>query len=327
MERPAGSSPFPRSSQRAYNALGMAWYALRRWPVLPLIVLALLVIAGVFAPQLAPQDPYKQHLALRNAPPFWYTEYWAEQDTFAATDRLLGADHVGRDVLSRIIHGARVSLQVLAVSLTTGVIIGASLGLVAGYIGGFVDEIIMRLVDVWLALPFVLIALVAVIVLGASLWLVMGLLAMFTWASFVRYVRGEVLSLKERDYVALAKVAGASNARIILRHILPGVLNTIIVITTLRVGQLILTEATLSFIGAGIPAPTPAWGLIVSEGRSYVTTAWWSTFFPGLAIFLVVMSLNFLGDWMRDRFDPRLRQLTGPRQSTELARAADPEPS
>ena len=136
----------------------------------------------------------------------------AEQDEFAATDRLLGADHVGRDVLSRIIHGARVSLQVLAVSLTTGVIIGASLGLVAGYMGGFADEFIMRLVDVWLALPFVLIALVAVIVLGASLWLVMGLLAMFTWASFVRYVRGEVLSLKERDYVALAKVAGASNA-------------------------------------------------------------------------------------------------------------------
>ena len=327
MERPAGLSALPSSSLRAYNALGMVWYALRRWPILPLIVLALLVIAGLFAPQIAPQDPYKQHLALRNAPPFWYTEYWAEQDKFAATDRLLGADHVGRDVLSRIIHGARVSLQVLAVSLTTGVIIGASLGLVAGYMGGFADEFIMRLVDVWLALPFVLIALVAVIVLGASLWLVMGLLAMFTWASFVRYVRGEVLSLKERDYVALAKVAGASNARIILRHILPGVLNTIIVITTLRVGQLILTEATLSFIGAGIPAPTPAWGLIVSEGRSYVTTAWWSTFFPGLAIFLVVMSLNFLGDWMRDRFDPRLRQLSGPRESVALARASDSEPS
>ena len=323
MERPAGLSALPGSSLRAYNALGMVWYALRRWPILPLIVLALLVIAGLFAPQIAPQDPYKQHLALRNAPPFWYTEYWAEQDKFSATDRLLGADHVGRDVLSRIIHGARVSLQVLAVSLTTGVIIGASLGLVAGYMGGFADEFIMRLVDVWLALPFVLIALVAVIVLGASLWLVMGLLAMFTWASFVRYVRGEVLSLKERDYVALAKVAGASNARIILRHILPGVLNTIIVITTLRVGQLILTEATLSFIGAGIPAPTPAWGLIVSEGRSYVTTAWWSTFFPGLAIFLVVMSLNFLGDWMRDRFDPRLRQLSGPQESVALARASD----
>ena len=309
MEEQAGLSPLPRSSLQARNPLGKIWHVFRRWPILPLFVLALLVISGLFAPLLAPNDPFKQHLALRNAPPFWYSEYWDEQDRFEATDRLLGADHVGRDVLSRIIYGARISLQVLAVSLTTGVIIGASLGLVAGYLGGLADEVIMRLVDVWLALPFVLIALVAVIVLGASLWLVMALLAMFTWASFVRYVRGEVLSLKERDYVALAKVAGASNARVVLRHILPGVMNTIIVITTLRVGQLILTEATLSFIGAGIPAPTPAWGLIVSEGRSYVTTAWWSTFFPGLAIFLVVMSLNFLGDWMRDRFDPRLRQL------------------
>ncbi len=285
------------------------WNAFRRWPILPSIVLAALLATGVFAPQIAPNDPLDQELALRNAPPFWYAEYWAEQDRFEPTQRLLGADHVGRDVLSRIIYGARISLQVLAVSLTTGVIIGTSLGLIAGYLGGLVDELIMRLVDVWLALPFVLIALVAVIVLGASLWLVMGLLAMFTWASFVRYVRAEALSLKQRDFVALARVAGASNVRIIMRHILPGVQNTIIVVTTLRVGQLILTEATLSFIGAGIPAPTPAWGLIVSEGRSYVTTAWWSTFFPGLAIFLVVMSLNFLGDWMRDRLDPRLRQL------------------
>jgi peptide/nickel transport system permease protein len=309
MAEQSGVTPLPESSFEARNPLGKVWYAFRRWPILPLIVLVLLVITGVFAPQIAPQDPYKQHLALRNAPPFWHTEYWAEQDEFEPTQRLLGADHVGRDVLSRIIHGARVSLQVLAVSLTTGVLIGTSLGLVAGYVGGLADDLIMRAVDVWLSLPFVLIALVAVIVLGASLWLVMGLLAMFTWASFVRYVRAEVLSLKERDYVALAKVAGASTARVILRHVLPGVLNTVIVITTLRVGQLILTEATLSFIGAGIPSPTPAWGLIVSEGRSYVTTAWWSTFFPGLAIFLVVMSLNFLGDWMRDRFDPRLRQL------------------
>ena len=293
----------------AYSLPRKVWYVLRRWPILPLIVLVVLIVSGLFAPLIAPQDPYKQHLPLRNAPPFWYTEYWDEEDKFVRGDRLLGGDHVGRDVLSRIIHGARISLVVVAVSLTTGVIIGTSMGLVAGYLGGLADELIMRIVDVWLALPFVLIALVAVVVLGPSLWLVIGLLAMFTWPSFVRYVRGEVLSIKERDFVALAKVAGASNARVILRHVLPGVLNTIIVITTLRVGGLILTEATLSFIGAGIPAPTPSWGLIVSEGRSYVTTAWWSTFFPGLAIFLVVMSLNFLGDWMRDRFDPRLRQL------------------
>ena len=213
MAERSGITLLPESSFEARNPLGKVWYALRRWPILPLIVLALLVITGLFAPQIAPQDPFKQHLALRNAPPFWYTEYWAEQDEFKPTDRLLGADHVGRDVLSRIIHGARISLQVLAVSLTTGVIIGTSLGLVAGYTGGLADELIMRIVDVWLSLPFVLVALVAVVVLGASLWLVMGLLAMFTWPSFVRFVRGEVLSLKQRDYVALAKVAGASNQR------------------------------------------------------------------------------------------------------------------
>ena len=216
---------------------------------------------------------------------------------------------MGRDVLSRIIHGARISLQVLAVSLTTGVLIGTSLGLIAGYVGGFMDELIMRLVDVWLALPFVLIALVAVIVLGASLWLVMGLLAMFTWASFVRYVRGEVLSLKERDYVALAKVAGAANARVILRHILPGVLNTIIVITTLRVGQLILTEATLSFIGAGDSGSDSRVGsdrlrraLLRDDGLvEYVLPR--SGDIPG------GHGAQLPGDWMRDRFDPRLRQL------------------
>jgi peptide/nickel transport system permease protein len=168
----------------------------------------------------------------------------------------------------------------------------------------------MRLEDVWLSLPFLLIALVAAVVIGKSFGVVMGLLALLAWSAFVRNVRAEVLSLKTRDYVALARVAGAPTTRIIIRHILPGVVNTIIVIATLRVGQLILAEASLSFLGAGIPAPTPAWGLMVAEGRDYLGTGqWWISFFPGMAIFLVVMSLNFLGDWMRDRLDPRLRQL------------------
>ena len=287
---------------------GQVWNVLRRYPIIPGVVLTTLVVAGIFAPWVAPNDPIEQELELRNAPPFWYTEYW-ENSEFDRSNRLLGADHVGRDVLSRVIHGARISLQIMAISLTSGVILGTALGLIAGYVGSIWDEIIMRMVDVSLALPFVLLALVAVIVFGASLGLMMILLALFTWASFVRFVRAEVLSLRERDYVALAKVAGASTVRIILIHILPGVANTVIVITTLRVGQLILTEATLSFIGAGIPAPTPAWGLMIAEERTYIVTAWWSAFFPGLAIFLVVMSLNFMGDWMRDHFDPRLRQI------------------
>ena len=301
MEKAMDSLSPPKGALKIFSGISSVWRFLRRWPVIPGIIIFLLVTCGIFAPLIAPMDPLEQDLRLRNAPPFWHEE--------GSTSRLVGADHVGRDVLSRVIHGARISLVVVTVSLTSGVLIGTTLGLIAGYLGGIVDELIMRLVDVWMALPFVLLALVAVIVLGASLGLVIALLALFTWSSFVRFVRAEVLSLRERDYVALARVAGCSTTRIILRHILPGVANTIIVITTLRVGQLILTEATLSFIGAGIPSPTPAWGLMVAEERSYIVTAWWSAFFPGLAIFMVVMSLNFMGDWMRDRFDPRLRQI------------------
>jgi peptide/nickel transport system permease protein len=277
------------------------WHAIRRWPIIPIAILILLVLTGIFASLIAPHDPLEQDLLLRNAPPVWYDE--------GTSNRLLGADHVGRDVLSRVIHGARISLIVVTVATSTGMLIGVTLGLIAGYFGGFMDEALMRMVDVSLALPFLLIALVVAIVVGPSLGTVIALLALFSWSGFVRFVRAEVLSLKERDYVALAKVSGASSTRIIIRHILPGVINTVTVVTTLRVGQLILAEATLSFVGAGIPAPTPAWGLMVSEGRDYLSTAWWSAFFPGLAIFLVVMSMNFLGDWLRDRLDPRLRQL------------------
>ena len=277
------------------------WDTFRKWPIIPVFILSVLIFTGIFSNQLAPNSPTSQNLKLRNAPPSWMDG--------GAEGRFLGGDHVGRDVFSRIIHGARISLTVVAISLASGVLVGSTLGLVAGYTGGLVDELIMRLVDVWLALPFVLLALIAAIVLGPSVQTVMLLLALFTWASFVRYVRAEVLSLKTRDYVNLAKVAGASTTRIIIKHILPNVFNTIIVVATLRVGQLILTEATLSFIGAGIPAPTPAWGLMVSEEKEYLSSSWWGSFFPGLAIFLVVMSLNFLGDWLRDKLDPRLRQL------------------
>ena len=283
------------------NLARVLWHGLRRWPIIPVAVLIALVVTGTFAPQIAPHDPLEQDLLLRNAPPFWHSE--------GTSMRILGGDHVGRDVLSRIVHGARISLIVVAVATVTGMLVGTTLGLIAGYLGGLVDELIMRMVDVWLALPFLLIALVAVILWGASLGLIIALLALLTWASLVRFVRAEVLSLKERDYVALAKVAGASNSRILIRHILPGIINTVIVVTTLHVGGLILAEATLSFVGAGIPAPTPAWGLMVSEARAHVSTAWWGAVFPGVAMFLVVMPLNFLGDWLRDRLDPRLRQL------------------
>ncbi len=233
-----------------------------------------------------------------------------------STNFLLGTDQTGRDILSRVIHGARVSLLVTAVSLTSGLVVGVTLGLIAGYAdqifpkyGSHIDEAIMRLVEITLAVPTILVALVIVIVFGQNFIVLLGILAFVAWNAFPRNVRAEVLTLKSSDYVALAKVAGASSFRIMVVHIFPGVINTVLVIATLRVGQLILVEAILSFLGAGIPPPKPAWGAMVADGREYLGDAWWIAFFPGLCIFLVVMALNFLGDWMRDRFDPKLRQL------------------
>ena len=290
------------------TVLARIWEFLRRWPVIPAIVVSALVIAAVFAPLLAPQDPLLQDLRARNAPPSLASGWYAERPE-VRNRLILGGDHVGRDVLSRIIHGARISLTLSGVALISGLIVGTTLGLVAGWYGGGVDEVIGRIVDMWYALPFLLVALVIAIVLGQSVLIMMGILALVAWSGFVRVIRAEVLSLKEREYIDLARVAGASDRRILLKHILPGVGSTIIVIATLNVGGLILTEATLSFLGAGIPSPTPAWGVMVAESRDYLLGAWWTSFFPGLAIFLVVMSLNFLGDWMRDRYDPLLRQL------------------
>ena len=288
------------------RSAGRRVYAfIRRWPILPGIVLAAMVISAIFAPWIAPQEPNIQALRDRNAPPIWLEDGERE----LTQSYLLGADQVGRDVLSRIIYGARISLAVAGVALVSGLVVGVTLGLVAAWYGGFIDEIIARAVDIWHALPFLLVAIVVVTLFGGSLTVLMGVLAMVSWAGFVRNVRADVLTLREREYVLMARVCGASPARVIVRHILPGVIPTIMVIATLAVGGLILTEATLSFLGAGIPAPTPSWGLMVSEGREYLTTAWWSSFFPGLAIFLVVMSLNFMGDWIRDYTDPRLRQL------------------
>jgi peptide/nickel transport system permease protein len=195
------------------------------------------------------------------------------------------------------------------IALVSGLLVGVAMGLVAGYFGGFVDEVIMRITDIWLGIPFILLAIVVVIAVGQTFVILLMLLALTVWATFVRNVRGEVLTIKERDYVSLARVAGASTFRMIIWHILPGVVNTIIVLATLRVGQVILTESILSFLGAGIPPPTPAWGAMVSDGRLYINDAWWISFFPGFCIFLLVMSLNFFGDWLRDRLDPRLRQL------------------
>ncbi len=283
------------------GALAAAYGAFRRWPVLPVSVILILLLAAVFAPLVAPHHPLDGDLTARTTPPVW-----ASEGTWKYP---LGTDHVGRDILSRTIYGARVSFQVAAAVLLAGVGIGTAVGLAAGYLGGVVDEILMRLVDFIFAMPFIVIALVAAVIWGPSLWLVIILLVLFTWAPFARQIRAEAIQIKSADYVALARVAGASGVRIAFRHILPGVVPTILVLASLQVGFLIITESVLSFLGVGIPPPQPSWGNIVADGRNYIATAWWITFFPGIAISLVVFSMNFFGDWLRDKLDPRLRQI------------------
>ena len=220
----------------------------------------------------------------------------------------LGTDHLGRDIYSRLVHGARISLIIALVTLGVGGTLGVFLGLVSGWYGGWVDEFIMRLVDVILSLPLILVTLVLVVSVGQSLELIVAVLSLWIWPRFARMVRGEVLQLKTMDYVALARVSGASTLRIMFIHLFPGTINTLIVVATLQVGIVILVEATLSFLGAGIPPPTPAWGSMVADGRDRLVDGWWIATLPGVAILITVMSLNLFGDWLRDTLDPRLRQ-------------------
>ena len=276
-------------------------WRLRRWPLLPMFFLVLFVFTGVFAPLIAPHDPERGGLRDRNLPPAW--------EEGGSSEFLLGTDHLGRDMLSRVIFGARISLAVAGVTLGVGMVIGVASGLIAGWYGGWLDEFLMRIVDIKLAIPTILLALVLVLALGQSFLIIVAILAIAVWPRFARNVRGEVLQLKTMDFVALAKVAGASTPRILFIHIFPGVINTLIVLATLEVGIVILLESTLSFLGAGVPPPTPAWGSMVSDGRDRLAVAWWISTMPGLAIMLVVLSMNLFGDWLRDRLDPRLRQL------------------
>jgi peptide/nickel transport system permease protein len=274
----------------------------RRFPSISLFILiVLLVLPGIFAPQLAPHNPIKGSLSARLKPPAWVAG--------GSITYPLGTDKVGRDILSRIIYGARVSLSVSIVAIVVSGAIGVTLGLIAGYFGGKIDALIMRLVDISLGLPVILIALVFVAVVGPSFGTVIIVTSFLLWARYARQVRGETLSIRERDFISRARVAGASHLRIMFRYIFPNVINTLTVLATLQIGAIILLESTLSFLGAGIPRPTPTWGSMIADGRDLIVVAWWIAMFPGLAIMLTVLSLNLLGDWLRDYLDPKLRNI------------------
>lgn len=271
-------------------------------PMLPLLVLVTFGGLGALADFAAPHPPNAISLRSRLLPPFW-------QDR-GSLAHPLGTDRLGRDIASRIIHGARVSIAAGLAAVAVGGVIGALLGLVSGYYGRWTDTLIMRATDAMLSLPIILIALLFAVVFGPSFGNLVLVLGLVLWARFARLVRGETLAWKEREFVALARVAGCSSFRILRRHILPNIVNPLVVLATLQVGWVIIVEASLSFLGAGIPPPTPSWGAMIADGRSHVTTAWWLSFFPGLALVLVVLSINLLGDWLRDYLDPRTRNLT-----------------
>ena len=283
------------------NAFSRIGDIVKQVPLIPSTILVIFVVAGVFAPWLSPRDdPNSGTLNQHLEQPFWEG---------AVKECFLGCDQQGRDVLSRMLHGARVSLIVAFSAIAIAGGIGVTLGLTAGYFGGPVDSFIMRLVDIWYALPSILLALILVVVLGPGLVNVIIVIGLTLWAFYARMVRGEVLTVRELDYVALARVAGSSGFRIAVRHILPNVFNSVIIIATLQVGGVILFEASLSFLGLGVPVDVPSWGQMVADGRQYMTVAWWLAAVPGLAITFTVLCFNLFGDWLRDYLDPRLRQV------------------
>ena len=225
-------------------------------------------------------------------------------------NHLLGTDKVGRDILSRIIYGSRISVVVAGIAVLLSGTVGTALGIAAGFYGRWVDAVVMRMVDISLSIPIILLALVLVSAVGASFGTVVTVLVLLLWAHYARLSRGVTLSIKSADFIARAQVSGASDVRIMIHHILPNVVNSLVVLATLQVGFVIIIESTLSFLGAGIPRPNPAWGLMVADGRDLIISHWWVSFFPGIAIMLVVLSMNLLGDWLRDKLDPKQRQMS-----------------
>jgi peptide/nickel transport system permease protein len=290
------------------RSLGMPWawrlaaFRIEGLPIFPIAVLVVLVLTALLAEFIAPHNPEVGSLSQRFKPPAWVVG--------GSTTYLLGTDHIGRDVLSRLIFGARVSLIVGFTAVIIAGVLGTALGILSGYFGGWVDQVIMRITDTWLALPALTFAIFLAAIVGPSEWNIVIILGAVYWTRYARVIRGEVLSIKERDFVRLAIVAGCSKWTIMRKHVLPNVLNSAIVIATLMLGVVIVTEAALSFLGVGVPPPKPAWGLMLADGKKGLMAGyWWLTVFPGACIVLMVLSANLLGDWLRVKLDPQLRQL------------------
>jgi peptide/nickel transport system permease protein len=289
----------PRARGTAQRRAGAA----RGAPLVPAILLGGLAFVALFADFIAPHDPtLPVQGASMFAPPFWM-----EGGTTVAP---LGTDFQGRDILSRLIHGARVSLIVGLMGTLVAGAIGTAMGIVSGYVGGWVDQIIMRVTDAWLALPALVFAIFLAAMIGPSMWNIIIILGAVYWTRYARVIRGEVLTLREREFVKLAEIAGAGKLRVIRKHILPNVMNTATVLASLTVGVVIIAEASLSFLGVGVPPPQPAWGLMLSEARpTLMAGQWWLTVFPGVCILLIVLATQLFGDWLRVRLDPQTRNL------------------
>lgn len=288
----------PRVSawQRARRSLIKA-----RWPIVAIFLLSVLVFLTIFGPLLSPKDPNRQTLVDRLLPPMQANEegivnYW------------LGSDVMGRDVLSRIIYGARVSLLVGLSAVLIGGLLGTTLGVIAGYFGGLVDDVIMRIADIQLAFPFILLTIMVLVVLGPGVLNLVIVLGVGQWVTYARIARGQTISVRAKEYVEAARSIGATNFEIIMRSIVPNIVSPLIVIASFNIASVILSEASLSYLGLGVPEDVPTWGKILAESRDQLLAGkWWLAVFPGIAIMLTVLSLNILGDWLRDFLDPRLR--------------------
>lgn len=296
-----GSDMLLKSVRKGRDLVGSRQARLIVNPGIPILLLGGILICAVLAPQIAPHDPNAGSLMDQYMPPAWHVG--------GSPDHLFGTDYFGRDVLSRLIYGARVSILVAASAIFISALFGTFLGLISGYSGGRLDAMIMRLTDGMWSIPWLVVAIVIAAALGASLLNTVFILAFFGWPMYARQVRASSLVIKQQDYVALAKVAGASGPRMIRRHYIPNIVPLFLVLATLDIGNIILAEATLSFLGVGVPPPTASWGTMAAAGQGLIATKWWLAFLPGIAIFVTVMAANVLGDWLRDYLDPKLRQL------------------